>query len=196
MKNVVRIMGTIDEEVAMRFVNETDEIIESYCEYLDQVELVKEDLVQPFPIITVEISSQGGSVAYGSVILDRIEELQMMGIQVDTFCRGVAYSMAFIIFLMGEKRYGGQWSTYMNHASAGHQEGYICDMRNNIDFMQKMDDKFDELILEKTKITKKRLDKARLTCDWIDFEEAIELNIINVFEEEKENENHRDEEEK
>lgn len=188
MKNVLRIMGTINEEVAMRFVEESDEIIEAYCEYLEQSEFVKEDLVQPFPTVTIEISSPGGSTAYGSVILDRIEELQMMGIQVDTFCRGMAYSMAFIIFLMGDKRYGGQWSTYMNHSSAGHQEGYVCDMKNNIDFMQRMDDKFDELILEKTLMTKERLETARLKCDWIDFEEAIELDIINVFDEEEKNE--------
>ena len=44
MKNVLRIMGTINEEVAMRFVEESDEIIEAYCEYLEQSEFVKEDL--------------------------------------------------------------------------------------------------------------------------------------------------------
>lgn len=186
MKNVVRVIGVINEEMVMRFIEETDEILDAYCEYLDQVDIVKEELIQPFPPITIEISSQGGCISCGCAILDRIEEMQMMGIKVDTFVRGSAYSMAFIIFLMGEERYAGQWATFMNHSSASRQEGYLEDMRNNIDFLQKMDDKFDELILEKTRMTKERLEKAKLKCDWIDYEEAIELGIINIFEEEDE----------
>ena len=186
MKNIIRIVGTINEEVETQFLKDTDEILDAYCEYLDQLDIIKKELAQPFPPITIEISSGGGSVSSGCSILDRIEEMQMMGIKVDTYARGSAYSMAFIIFLMGEERYCGKWTTFMNHSSASRQEGYLEDMKNNIDFLQKMDDKFDELILEKTRIPKERLEKARLKCDWIDYEEAIELGIINIFGEEEE----------
>lgn len=185
MKNVIGLVGQIDEEMVTRFLGETDEILDAYCEYLEQKEMVKDEFIQPFPSITIEISSSGGDVHYGSAILDRIEEMQMMGIKIDTMARGLCYSMAFIVFLMGEERYAGRWTTFMNHASASNQMGYLEDIRNNIEFLQKMDEKFEGLILEKTKMSKERLINARLKCDWIDYSQAIELGIINIFDSEE-----------
>ena len=181
MKTIISLVGEINEEMTVYFLKETDDILEEYCEYLDQLEMIKPEFVKPFPRITIEISSAGGDVHYGSAILDRIEEMQMLGIKVDTTARGLCYSMAFIIYLMGEERYAGRWTTFMNHASSSRQVGYLEDIKNNVTFLEMMDDKFDELILEKTKMTRERLNQAKLKCDWIGYEEAIELGIINIF---------------
>ena len=51
-----------------------------------------------------------------------------------------------------------------------------------------MDEKFDALILARTKMTKERLNQAKLKCDWIGYEEAIELGIINIFDDMEDNE--------
>ena len=181
MKTIISLVGCIEEEVVGNFLKETDDILEEYCEYLDQLEILKPEFVKPFPRITIEISSPGGDVHYGSAILDRIDEMKMLGINVDTTARGLCYSMAFIIYLMGEERYAGRWTTFMNHASSSRQVGYLEDIKNNVTFLEMMDDKFDELILEKTKMTRERLNQAKLKCDWIGYEEAIELGIINIF---------------
>ena len=69
----------------------------------------------------------------------------------------------------------------MNHASSSRQVGYLEDIKNNVTFLEMMDEKFDALILEKTKMTKERLNQAKLKCDWIDYSQAIELGIINIF---------------
>lgn len=187
MKTILNLVGCIEEEMVANFLKETDEILDEYCEYLDQLDMVKKEFVKPFPTITIEISSGGGDIHYGSAILDRIEEMQMMGIRVDTTARGLCYSMAFIIFLMGRERYAGRWTTFMNHASSSRQYGYLEDIRNNVEFLEQMDKMFDELILEKTKMTQERLNSARLKCDWIGYEEAIELGIINIFDEKENN---------
>lgn len=184
MRTEVQIIGMINESTAKQFLLDTEEVIQAYCDYLDDVQMLKEDCLGKFPPITIEISSQGGSTMFGNIILDRIEEMQAMGIKIDTYTRGMSYSMAFIIFLMGEERFGGRWSSYMNHSSSGMENGYCKDMLNNLNFMQQIDDKYDELILKKTRMTKDRLEKGRLMCDWINYEEAIELGIINVFDEE------------
>ena len=188
MKTIISLVGCIEEEVVGNFLKETDDILEEYCEYLDQLEMIKPEFVKPFPRITIEISSAGGDVHYGSAILDRIEEMQMLGIKVDTTARGLCYSMAFIIYLMGEERYAGRWTTFMNHASSSRQVGYLEDIKNNVTFLEMMDEKFDALILERTKMTKERLNQAKLKCDWIDYSQAIELGIINLFDDMEDNE--------
>lgn len=190
MKTIISLVGEINEEMTVYFLKETDDILEEYCEYLDQLEILKPEFVKPFPRITIEISSPGGDVHYGSAMLDRIDEMKMLGINVDTTARGLCYSMGFILFLTGEQRYGGRWTTFMNHASSSRQVGYLEDIKNNVAFLEMMDDKFDELILEKTKMTRERLNQAKLKCDWIGYEEAIELGIINIFDDmEKEEDN-------
>ena len=181
MKSEISLIGEINEEMTVYFLKETDDILEEYCEYLDQIEMLKPEFVKPFPRITIEISSPGGDVHYGSAMLDRIDEMKMLGINVDTMARGLCYSMAFILFLTGEQRYGGRWSTFMNHASSSCQRGYLEDIKNNVAFLEMMDAEFDALILERTKMTRERLNQAKLKCDWIRYEEAIELGIINIF---------------
>lgn len=190
MKTIISLVGEINEEMTVYFLKETDDILEEYCEYLDQLEILKPEFVKPFPRITIEISSPGGDVHYGSAMLDRIDEMKMLGINVDTTARGLCYSMGFILFLTGEQRCAGRWTTFMNHASSSRQVGYLEDIKNNVAFLEMMDDKFDELILEKTKMTRERLNQAKLKCDWIGYEEAIELGIINIFDDmEKEEDN-------
>ena len=37
-------------------------------------------------------------------------------------------------------------------------------------------------------MTKERLNQAKLKCDWIDYSQAIELGIINIFDDMENNE--------
>ena len=190
-KTTLKVIGTINPEMLQRFMEETDEIIEAYLQYKDEVAYVKDEFVGGFDRITIEISSYGGCTDSGSAMLDRIMEMQEMGIHVDTHVNGFAYSMAFILFIVGERRTGGKFSKYMNHGSSASAYGMIDKMKTDIKFFEECDEQFDNLILKQTNMPKERLEMAKLKNDWIFYSEAIELGIVNVYEGMEETEEER-----
>ena len=181
MKTTLRIVGEINIETLKTFLDETDEIMEEYERFKAEASMVKPELLQKFPPITVEISSYGGCTDCGSAIIHRMDEMKNMGIEVNTHCH-FAYSMAFIIFVNGMKRTGDKLSKFMNHGSASLNRGYVEEQRASVEFSTKCDEQFEQIIYDNTNMSKERVEKARLCYDWILYDEAVELGIINYYE--------------
>lgn len=181
MKTTLRITGEINIETLKTFLDETDEIIEEYERFKAEASMIKPELLQKFPPITIEISSFGGCTDCGSAIIHRMDEMKNMGIEVNThahFC----YSMAFIIYVNGMKRTGDKLSKFMNHGSASLNRGYVEEQRASVEFSTKCDEQFEQIIYDNTNMSKERVEKARLCYDWILYDEAVELGIINYYE--------------
>ena len=181
MKTTLRIVGEINIETLKTFLDETDEIMEEYERFKAEASMIKPELLQKFPPITVEISSYGGCTDCGSAIIHRMDEMKEMGIEVNThahFC----YSMAFIIYVNGMKRTGDKLSKFMNHGSASLNRGYVEEQRASVEFSTKCDEQFEQIIYDNTNMPKERVEKARLCYDWILYDEAVELGIINYYE--------------
>ena len=178
MNTTVRIIGEINVETLKYFYEETDKIIEAYEQYKTESSLINPIFLQPFPPITIEISSYGGCTSSGTAIIHRMDEMKEMGIQVNTRCN-FAYSMAFIIYVNGMKRTAGKLARFMNHGGSSYNMGYIEEQRRTVEFSAKTDEQFEQIIYDNTNMSKERVEKARLCYDWIDYEEAIELGIIN-----------------
>lgn len=181
MKTTLRIVGEINVETLKTFLDETDEIMEEYERFKAEASMIKPELLQKFPPITVEISSYGGCTDCGSAIIHRMDEMKNMGIEVNTHCH-FAYSMAFIIFVNGMKRTGDKLSKFMNHGSASLNRGYVEEQRASVEFSTKCDEQFEQIIYDNTNMSKERVEKARLCYDWILYDEAVELGIINYYE--------------
>ena len=180
MKTTLRIVGEINVETLKTFLDETDEIIEEFNRFKSEAILVKEEYLQNFPSITIEISSYGGDTSCGSAIIHRMDEMKEMGIEVNThahFC----YSMAFIIFVNGMKRTGGKLAKFMNHGTASFNSGYIEEQRSSVEFSTKCDEQFEQIIYDNTKMPKDRVEKARLCYDWFGYDEAVEMGVINYY---------------
>ena len=180
MKTTLRIVGEINVETLKTFLDETDEIIEEFNRFKSEAILVKEEYLQNFPSITIEISSYGGDTSCGSAIIHRMDEMKEIGIEVNTHCH-FAYSMAFIIFVNGIKRTGGKLAKFMNHGTAGFNSGYIEEQRSSVEFSTKCDEQFEQIIYDNTKMPKDRVEKARLCYDWFGYNEAVEMNVINYY---------------
>lgn len=180
MKTTLRIIGEINVETLKTFLDETDEIIEEFNRFKSEAILVKEEYLQNFPSIIIEISSYGGDTSCGSAIIHRMDEMKEMGIEVNThahFC----YSMAFIIFVNGMKRTGGKLAKFMNHGTASFNSGYIEEQRSSVEFSTKCDEQFEQIIYDNTKMPKDRVEKARLCYDWFGYDEAVEMGVINYY---------------
>ena len=180
MKTTLRIVGEINIETLKTFLDETDEIMEEYARFKTEASMIKPELLQKFPPITVEISSYGGCTDCGTAIIHRMDEMKNMGIEVNTHCH-FAYSMAFIIFVNGMKRTGDKLSKFMNHGSASFNRGYVEEQRASVEFSTKCDEQFEQIIYDNTNMPKERVERARLCYDWFGRDEAVEMGVINYY---------------
>lgn len=179
MNTTIRIFGEINVTILKDFLDQTDAIIENFKQYKAESSLVNPLYLQPFPAITLDISSYGGCTDVGSTILNKMDEMKEMGIEVNTHCSGFAYSMAFIIYVNGMKRTADKYSKFMNHGSASYNRGYVEEQRASIEFSTKCDEQFEQIIYENTKMPKDRVERARLCYDWFLVDEAIEMGVVN-----------------
>lgn len=182
-----------DEMIANKALKERTLILNDYVDvesiykisyYMDRIKrqddsknLPKEDR-----IITIELSSGGGSITDGNFLMGKIEKFkEEYGYKIITRVNGYAYSMAFMIFIMGTEREIYRYSDVMIHDAATGMNGYMkADEINDLNEWFKRDwIKTKKIIIEKTKITDEQLEdmKAR-KLDWfMESDEALKLGV-------------------
>lgn len=152
--------------------------------YMDRIKKQDDskDLPKEDRIITIELSSGGGSITDGNFLMSKIEKFkEEYGYKIITRVNGYAYSMAFMIFIMGTEREIYRYSDVMIHDAATGMNGYMkADEINDVNEWFKRDwIKTKKIIIEKTKITDEQLEdmKAR-KLDWfMESNEALELGV-------------------
>ena len=182
-----------DEMIANKALKERTLILNDYVDvesiykvsyYMDRIK--KQDDSKNLPkedrIITIELSSGGGSITDGNFLMSKIEKFkEEYGYKIITRVNGYAYSMAFMIFIMGTEREIYRYSDVMIHDAATGMNGYMkADEINDVNEWFKRDwIKTKKIITEKTKITDEQLEdmKAR-KLDWfMESNEALELGV-------------------
>lgn len=172
------ITGIIDDNVANKFIEETQNIIDEFTSYRMETSYIKEIMQQKFPTITVTINSPGGNIYDGNLIISRIKEMQEL--EIPLIANGITcMSMAFIIYIAFNKRTANNLFAGMNHSSRSHYMGYREEVRSDLDHSDYMDDLYDKMIREQTNIPEEQIEASRLKCIYYGYEEAIELGIIN-----------------
>ena len=172
------ITGIIDDNVANKFIEETQEIIDEFTSYRMETSYIKEIMQQKFPMITVTINSPGGNIYDGNLIISRIKEMQEL--EIPLIANGITcMSMAFIIYIAFNKRTADKLFAGMNHSSRSHYMGYREEVRSDLDHSDYMDDLYDKMIREQTNIPEEQIEASRLKCIYYGYEEAIGLGIIN-----------------
>ena len=177
--DVIKVVGEINLEMLHNFLEETDRIMEAKIQYDEEMQLIKEQYQSQFPRIILEISSPGGSVDVLNTMLARIDRMRKLGIHVDTDVEGMAYSAAFILAIMGERRVANVWSTWMNHGSSCWVSDKIEGIKNTIDFYDKCDQRMNNLIEKQTELPKEHIEMAKLKDMYYDFDDAVEYGFIN-----------------
>lgn len=103
-----------------------------------------------FPIIHVKINSPGGNVWDGLPIYNTLKNSTS---EIRTYVDGIAYSMASLIALAGDKVYGYSNSMLMFHNGSTYAYGNAQAMRNEADTLEKYDEALSSIIEEKLGIT-------------------------------------------
>lgn len=182
-----------DEMIANKALKERTLILNDYVDvesiykisyYMDRIKKQDDskDLPKEDRIITIELSSGGGSITDGNFLMGKIEKFkEEYGYKIITRVNGYAYSMAFMIFIMGTEREIYRYSDVMIHDAATGMNGYMkADEINDLNEWFKRDwIKTKKIIIEKTKITDEQLEdmKAR-KLDWfMESDETLKLGV-------------------
>lgn len=127
--------------------------------------------------IKVYINSVGGDVHDGFGLCSQMIRSKT---PVHTYNIGYCYSMGFLIFIAGHKRYADELSDFLNHAfwkSTGYVKAhdYIQDGAWAMKIMKLM----KRYIKSRTKMSQKQIDNDFKVDHWFDADEAVRLGVAD-----------------
>lgn len=169
-------------------INET--LIEEVVDKLRAVYLYNKDMldiyIEPelYEKVILNFNSEGGLLVGFSQIEREINKLKSQGVKIIGEVDGISYSCSFLIMLLCDEIIASKFSSFMYHRG-------LCALSydkvdNHMDFLshqQKILDRMDKFIIDRTKITKDQLDKFKVKEWYIDYDEALELGIITELKE-------------
>lgn len=132
---------------------------------------------KPKPI-EIYIDSYGG---YVYQILGLIAIIEKSVTPVHTICTGAAMSCGFIMLIYGHKRFCYEHATPLYHQISTGFSGNVEDMEQKYAESKRLQNKFEEMVIRKTKISKDKLEDIRQKkIDWyMEAEEALKLGVVD-----------------
>ena len=180
---VVYLYDDVNENTGKDIVFQLQAMEQIVIEMLTTNEQLAETAKMPIPKLRFRISSCGGSMYDLLAITNMIERLKELGVTVITEANGYAMSAGFFLLLLGDLRtVSGEFHTELLYHtvvySAIGKNGNM--MKREIDRCNKIIlKKFQNIMLEQTKVTQEMLDEYE-EKDWLmDVSEARELEILN-----------------
>jgi len=137
--------------------------------------LVMEEANSKEPI-WLYINSPGGTVVDGLSIIDTIGFIKP---KVNTVIVGEACSMAGIIFLFGHRRYVTLNSVFMAHPLSSMVVDYLEYMKDRFSYILELENKMNKIIKNKTKLTKKEIEKLKNGELWLTAEQCVKRGIAH-----------------
>lgn len=128
--------------------------------------------------VTLNIFSPGGYVYEGVVLYDTLRSVSRQGHVVTTVARGIAASMASILFLAGDVRLIGPEAEVMFHGMSAGAGGDLARIEEELEYLKKLEKRLDRIVFERTKVTPDLLAKKTKKKDWwLDSQECLKLKV-------------------
>ncbi len=132
---------------------------------------------KPEPI-KIYIDSYGGLVYQCFGLLSVMERSQT---PIHTIVTGCAMSCGFMMLISGHKRFAHKLSTPLYHQVSSGAFGTVKEMEEKLEETKRLQSKLEEIVLDKTKISKKKLKEILDNKkDWfMTSKEALELGVVD-----------------
>lgn len=158
-----------------------DEVLgSSVCEAIKFIDAIEKE--NKAKHITLVINSGGGNIYDGLSLYDRIRACKL---PVTTIGTGLVASMAFIIFLGGDKRICTKRVRFLNHQAKISLEGRVADIDIEQAETKMVEDMCIDIIATRTNLTPKKQKKdTKLGDKYIGAEEALKTEIVHEIIEE------------
>ncbi|MFA5067667.1 MAG: ATP-dependent Clp protease proteolytic subunit [Candidatus Izemoplasmatales bacterium] len=155
------------------------EIIEinNYDDYMEKLWSINDFQYKRHPI-KIYIDSYGGFVYQCFGLISIMESSKT---EIETYITGTAMSCGFMISICGHKRFCYKLSTPMYHQVSSGLFGTIKQMEDEIVEVKRLQNKLEEIVLRKTKISQEQLKKIyKKKKDWyMTPNEALELGVVD-----------------
>jgi len=128
--------------------------------------------------IKIYIDSYGGQVYQCFGLIGVMEK---SATPIHTIVTGAAMSCGFMILINGHKRFAYQHATPLYHQVSTGFYGKVKDMEEKLVETKRLQSKIEEMTLQLTKISKKKLsDVLKNKADWyMSAEEALKLRVVD-----------------
>lgn len=135
---------------------------------------------EPAPIV-LDIFSRGGESSSGWMLYDTLRALSEQGANITTRVRGVAASMAGVVFLAGDVRIVGRQSSVMIHQPSSWLAGNLSQLREDLAWVESINQSIKDLYLERTKIRARRYDTetANGKAWWLGAGDCLALEVAH-----------------
>jgi ATP-dependent Clp protease protease subunit len=155
--------------------NTVDEIIKSILEINEE----DQGTASPRPI-HLYVNSYGGEVY---LFLGLIDIINASKTPVYTYALGASMSSALLVVLAGHKRFAYKHSTFMYHQISTGEWGTTKHLEEDLVESKRLQKIIDNIILTKTKITKRQLTSIyNNKKDWyMNSEDALRYQIIDTI---------------
>jgi ATP-dependent Clp protease protease subunit len=152
-------------------------MIQEHDENLQKEYALHDITYKPKPI-KIYIDSFGGSVYQCLGLLSVMEKCTT---EIHTIVTGCAMSCGFMMLISGHKRFAHKLSTPLYHQVSSLAWGKIKDMEEDVVETKRLQKMLEDITLEKTSISKKKLKKIyKGKKDWfMSAEEALELGVVD-----------------
>lgn len=128
--------------------------------------------------IKLVINCYGGDVFNGIGLVDVIRK---SATPVFTIVISYACSMAFYIAALGDVRFAMPNSIFLNHDGQTFISNSSSKFRDEVKFMDRIDERLDKILASKSKLTIKQIQDEKRVEQWMFADEAKELGIIDYI---------------
>lgn len=131
--------------------------------------------------IEILIDSNGGSIESGLSMVSLIESMKDNGYKIITINAGKAYSMGFVLSIIGNERKSYRYSSYMFHDASSGTIGKVAEMEEQVEETKRLRSIVDNLVYKYTDITQQMIDDwhKRKIDKYFSVEDAKSLNIVD-----------------
>lgn len=131
--------------------------------------------------IKILIDTPGGSVYDGLMLISLIESMRDEGWTIDTVNIGTAYSMGFIISLVGTHRYAYKYSSYLLHDISLEIGGNARSIKEKMQETDRLSNILCDIIKKYTDISEEEIEDifAHKTDKIYSCDKALELKICD-----------------
>ena len=180
-ERVIDLEGQICMETAIKFCKELNELIEEdkiVADFNNQMSQISggEAYMVSLPPIRINITTPGGYIYWGCMILDALDECIA---KTHMHVRGLCASMGIPILCKGDIRSAGKHASFMIHGSSTGLWGYTDDLKGQLQYQEQLDALLDEIVLKNTKVTAEQMDYAKVRSWFFNYEEAFKLGVLN-----------------
>lgn len=148
---------------------------DSVCEAIKFIDAIEKE--NKAKHLTVVINSSGGNIYDGLAFYDRLRTCKLSVTMIGT---GFVASMAFVVFLAGDKRLCTKNVRFLNHQAKLTVEGRVSDIEIEQAEIKMMEELCINIIASRSKLTSKKQKKDTKVGDkYIGADEALKTEIVH-----------------